>query len=633
MLAKSLLVFATLVLIIDVRNASKLPLFPKTRNYSDESISPCSNFYAYACNTWTKQAKKPTFEPVWNPWMAVNHKIKRRLSQILTRHDSFLTQPQFFYRSCLNTKDHLNELKTFIDNLGGWSLIANKRDDNEWFQQLAVVTRILGIHPILKIHVDLDYKDPKSYAIYVEPGNLIFPEYILTGFEYKTELEAYEKWIYETVNHLSGGKKRINKDQIREIIKFEMYLATARNNDARNERTTVEKLSQKFSIDWIKFLDYIFGSFSIIAPNTTVIVKNYNYLKKLFLLVSQVGNRVARNYLMWSVIKDLSRDTDRYLRNLNFLIDQAILGVQEDLSREFECLDKVIAHFSPLLVPKYLKLFVNPRIFPDVKSMVESIKSEFVQILLQCDWLSNEGKSVLVEKIKNIKLHLGYPSWNFHALKRHYGKVKMTDNHFINTLALKQFKTSHSLARLAEQKPQTLWPSSPFDVNAYYSVLQNSIFIPLGMLEAPFYQYKREEISNFGALGSLIGHEISHSLDPAGILADPSGKIRKWLPDRDLKLYKNRISCFNGSHTIGETIADSNGLKISINAFKKRSPGRKNGQFFISFAQVWCEISEDTDIFTGDEHAPVSQRIQHILSNEDFQKTFNCGAKTSCDLW
>ncbi|XP_044272718.1 endothelin-converting enzyme 1-like [Tribolium madens] len=624
MLAKSLAFFATLVLISHVKSKS------------DELISPCDNFYAYSCATWTKEAKKPPFEPVWSPWMAVNHKIRTRLAQILTHHDFYLIQPQIFYRSCLNTADHetkyLKELKTFIDGLGGWGLITS-RDENDWFHQLAVVTRVLGIHPILKIHVDLDYKDPKKYAIYVEPGNLIFPEYILTGLEYKVELEAYEKWIFETANHLSGGKKRINVTQIREIIKFETFLATIRNNEMRNERTTVEKLSQKFSIDWIKFLDYIFGSFSIITPNTTVIVKNYTYLKKLFLLINQVGHRVAKNYLMWSIIKDVSRDTDRHLRNLSFLIDQAILGVQEDLSREFECLDKVITYFSPLLLPRYLKTYVNPKIFPDIKSMVESIKTEFAQILLNCDWLSKEGKLLLVEKIKNIELHLGYPSWNFHTLKRHYGKVKMTNNHFINMLELKQFKTSHVLSRLAQHKPQILWPSSPFDVNAYYSVLQNSIFIPLGMLEPPFYRYKRAEISNFGALGSLIGHEISHSLDPAGILADPSGKVKKWLPDRDFLLYKNRISCYNDSHTVGEIIADSNGLKISLNAFKKRNPGREIHQFFVSFAQVWCEVSGDSDIFTGDEHGPVLQRIQHILHNEEFQETFNCGFKTSCDLW
>lgn len=112
------------------------------------------------------------------------------------------------------------------------------------------------------------------------------------------------------------------------------------------------------------------------------------------------------------------------------------------------------------------------------------------------------------------------------------------------------------------------------------------VVIPLGMLEPPFYQYKRDEILNFGALGSLIGHELSHSLDSAGILADPSGKIRKWLPDHDLNLYKNRIQCYNNSHTIGENIADANGIRISLSAFKNRHPEREINQFFISFAQV-----------------------------------------------
>lgn len=317
-------------------------------------------------------------------------------------------------------------MKTFIHDLGGWSLITQKKVNYDWFHQLAKITRILGIHPILKIHVDLDYKDPTKFVIYVEPGDLIFPQYILTSSEYKAELEAYEKWIVESANHLSEASKRVNIESVKEIIKFEMYLATIRDNDnSKNERTTIQRLSQKFGVNFLKFLNSIFGSFSIISPNTTIIVKNYTFLKKLFLLIDKVGNKVVSDYLMWAVVKDLSRDTDYYMRKLNFLIDQAILGVQEDLTREYECLEKVIKYFSPLLVPRYLRQFVNPKIFPDVNKMVESIKVEFIKILKESEWLSKEGKLLTVQKIKNIKLHLGYPKWNFQrdSLKRYYSKV------------------------------------------------------------------------------------------------------------------------------------------------------------------------------------------------------------------
>jgi putative endopeptidase len=119
------------------------------------------------------------------------------------------------------------------------------------------------------------------------------------------------------------------------------------------------------------------------------------------------------------------------------------------------------------------------------------------------------------------------------------------------------------------------------------------------LLEPPFFHLFGDDTLNYGALGSLIGHELSHSLDPAGILADPTGKITKWWPDRDLDLYKNRIRCFTGANTLAEMISDSNGLRISVTAVKKVAPREKLRRFFMSFAQVYITVGS-TRLFITD---------------------------------
>ncbi|CAH1375963.1 unnamed protein product [Tenebrio molitor] len=478
--------------------------------------------------------------------------------------------------------------------------------------------------------------------IYVEPGNLIFPQHVLTSSGYNTELEAYEQWILGTAKHMYN-KSHVDEDVVKEIVKFEMHLAKLMENKPKNERTTVLKLSKKFSTDWSRVFDLIFKGFAKITPNTVITIRNYDYLKNLFLLIDKKGRRVANDYITWAVIKDLSRDTTPHMRNLNFLIDQAVLGVQDDLSREHECLNKIIEYFSPSLVPQYLNSYVNPKVFPKVTAMVASIKTAFIETLLRSDWLSKGAKLLSVEKVKNVQLYLGYSKWHLTgAPLRLYHKLEMTDDHFMNVIKLRYFKTTQELFRLAEKQPRTScskvmirfrWPSTPFEVNAFYSILQNSIFIPLGLLEPPFFHLFGDDTLNYGALGSLIGHELSHSLDPAGILADPTGKITKWWPDRDLDLYKNRIRCFTGANTLAEMISDSNGLRISVTAVKKVAPREKLRRFFMSFAQMWCETSGNTDIFNGEEHPPVWDRVQSLSNNQDFRRAYNCGSAQSCKLW
>ncbi|XP_063917636.1 neprilysin-1-like [Zophobas morio] len=649
MLAHHLLCFFVTVVIDTKTAAGKFPAFLKPGNYSDElafvspHINPCKNFYAYSCNSWITHVKKPPYEPIWNPWIEVNHKIKQRLSNILTRHDPLLVKPQIFHRSCMRIIDHetkyLQELKSLVENLGGWPLTdKNWNDANyQWFHQLAKITKTLGIHPILKIHADLDYLDPKQFVIYVEPGDLIFPQYILTGKNHLAELEAYEKWILDTATHMYDDMAdRIFPSEVKEIIKFEMHLAKIMDLKQWHERTTVKKVLKKFSVDWMGVLNGIFGDFTEIQYNTTLAIKNYAYLKNVLFLISTTKQKTVANYIMWSVIKDLSRDTTHHMRELNFLIDHAILGVTGDISRDYECLDKAIKYFGSLLVPPYLKSFVSPQVFSKVTSMVNSIKTEFVNILHNNHWLSKEAKIATAEKINNIELYLGYPSEIFNGTpaEHYHHTVQMTSDHFMNIIKLKSFQQKHLLSQISEKTNPVVWPSSPFDVNAYYSVLQNAIFVPLGLLQPPFFHPNRETIFNFGALGVLIGHEISHSLDPTGILADATGKIAKWLPEQDLAAYRKHIHCFGDDATIlGENIADSSGLKISLEVIKNKKVNHKLKYFFISFAQMWCETSANMEMFTGDEHATNANRVKNLINNKDFQEVFACDSSKSCELW
>lgn len=234
-------------------------------------------------------------------------------------------------------------------------------------------------------------------------------------FKYKTELRAYKKWILATASHLFPDKKII-RGAVEDVIKFEIKLAQLGKTSGKSERVTVEELEKKTGLDWSKSLE-IFTQ-KTIYPNVTVIIRNFNYFKKLLTLLAKTNPTTVNNYLIWVTVKDMSRDTTKYMRDLNFLIDQAILGVKMDMNRDYECVDKVIKYLSNLIVPQYVKLYVPTDTFELVESMIEAIKNELVYTVQKSDWLSENGKQLVVGKVENIKFQLGFPYENQENVSR-----------------------------------------------------------------------------------------------------------------------------------------------------------------------------------------------------------------------
>lgn len=239
----------------------------------------------------------------------------------------------------------------------------------------------------------------------------------------------------------------------REIVKFEMLLARFLTKNGKNERTSIEKLSKKLHCgEWLPIVRYLFGNFTEITTNTIVVVKNYSYLKNIFYLIDRLGSRIAVNYLIWATVKDFSRDTTDHMRKLNFLVNQAVLGVQKDLTREHDCLDKAIDYLSPLMLPLYVKSYLSPETLTIVKEMGGEIKMELIHNIMKSSWLSRKGKFLSAEKIKNIKIHIGFDTKH---LKDRFKDLEMGKFHFQNMLQLKKIKSKMQLEQILNEENYT----------------------------------------------------------------------------------------------------------------------------------------------------------------------------------
>ncbi|XP_060523313.1 neprilysin-1-like [Cylas formicarius] len=626
-----------------------------------ESEGPCDNFYRHTCSAWLSQTRRPEFESVWNHFIEGSYKINRNVRKILENasDDVTLKKAKTFYEACVNFGSHEDRyvinLKLLIDYFSGWPLAEDKWSgvNYNWLESVAQINKVLDVHPIFKFHVGIDYKDTRKYSIYIEPGTLIFPQNaLLKPLNYSRELRAYSQWIIKSALHLYPKKyvtKRL-KLQAKNIVEFEARLAKFMVPKSNIEKTNVKMLSVRTSINFLDVLRHLFAGPTFKVEQTdSVVVRHLEYFVNVMEFLKDVDSESIANYLIWCVIKALSRDTSRYLHELNFLMDKAVLGITADISRRTECVSKVIDHFSFAILAKYLDFYFDESSIENVDNIVTNARMEFEKLLDQNDWISEGTRSLAIEKVKKMQHFVGFPNWarNGSVVNMFYENLSISNNHLLNVINVKNFKSENNLRLLNSNADSILWPSNIFEVNSYYSVLQNSVFIPLGILQPPFYKQNRPSIHNYGALGALIGHELSHSLDTIGRQANVQGTISQWWPLQDIFNYQTRTRCFedlyNSKHipTVGENIADNVGLEISLQAYKNLdlegillTDMGMDGLFFSSYAFMWCEKSEAMELF-NDEHTAVESRVNRaMLNNKSFRKLFNCSSVPNyCELW
>ncbi|KAK9885460.1 hypothetical protein WA026_010955 [Henosepilachna vigintioctopunctata] len=624
--------------------------------YLNETIDPCENFYKYSCDGWTSKTKKPTSEPIWSNWQIIASKINDRIEDIINfkgeNENIGLSKAAKFYYACLDNGakeyNYVNNLRSLVKNIRGWPMVQEKITwkGYNWFRDILKLTRLLGVHPIFKVHI--------------EPGDLIYPSYILKEpIKYPIEIKSYKFWIYQTIKYLYKNKNLRNiKLDVAKIIQFETKLAHMKERSA-SKRFTLSELEIKFPFNWMRAFQILnLNEDMKFSHNDTVIIKNLSYFENIFNFLQKLDPAIVANYLMWYAVKDLSRETGPQMQMLSFMVDKSVLGIRADISRRTECLNEVNKYFHNALVPLYVDSYLIPNTLPVIREIITNIKNEYIKMLKRSLWLNEQTKNLAIEKIKHLKQYIGYPIWtkNLTKINYHYEKVNISSNHFYNVVNLKNFLAETNFELYKKSVQEVVWPSGPLEVNAYYSILQNAIFIPLGILEPPFFDLNVPDSLNYGALGSLIGHEISHALDMAGRQANKYGNIGKWWIDDDIIKYEKRAECYeklynsmevNGHLTLGENIADNVGIDISFAAFKKLKSSKvftmiphletySNEQlFFLAYSQMWCEISEKKDILFNDEHSPVQDRVRGTLNNENFHKYFHCDVlnKKYCKMW
>ncbi|GFG28564.1 hypothetical protein Cfor_10702 [Coptotermes formosanus] len=679
------------------------------------SVDPCEDFYEFACGGWVERHPVLPTESHRNQFDIVMEKVDLELKEILEEAEepgepSPVVAAKKAYQACMDTdyleSEGLDPLLDIIGSIGDWPMASDswKEENFDWQNAIAQLNRHLGLSPLVSLIVYLDRKNSTGSVITIDQTSLVLPRSMLVDpYTYGRQLEAYRRWIVGSAMEVVKARNasvpatRISVDAF-EVIEFEIELAhvTTPSEKRRNayrmyNPMTLQELQQMTDsvqissshakIHWQQYFEAVFAGVDVtLSPQERVVVKEVQYLSDLVTLLGSTPLRVIANYIQWRLVMTLGKDTTQKLRELAFNFDRVYSGTKEKLPLWRECVFVTSSMLSFAVGYSYVSRFFDIEAKKSALQMVENIRAQFSSSVSDVNWMDPATRQVAQDKAEAMKELIGYPDWyaNKSALEVYYNGVSVGRSHMRNVVSLKTLMMRRILSKLRVPKDRTEWYTSPDVVNAYYNPQTNSITFPAGILQPPFFSKGRPEALNYGSIGVVIGHEITHGFDDMGRQSDRYGNLAQWWSRATIDTYLEKAQCFiqqysmyrvpeldellhtevmmNGITTQGENMADNGGMRQAFLAYKKyvadngpeqRLPGLQQFSpqqlFFLGFATVWCESTTKESLLQevlSDPHSPQRLRVKGTLANsEDFAHAWNCPAgspmnpRNKCLIW
>ncbi|KAL7840654.1 hypothetical protein AOLI_G00259770 [Acnodon oligacanthus] len=679
-------------------------------NKMDLSVQPCEDFYQYACGGWLQENPIPEDSSSYGiyPWLRqnVDLKLKELLEQPTADSDiEAVKKAKVLYRSCMNeTALELLDAKPLLKELRKrefrWPVLGNVLGaDVQWdegkFDLLHTLAQIRTQHSksvLVRLYVSPDDKNSQRYIIKLDQASLVLSreDYITNTTEAQANREALLRLMVD-VPVMLGAPEEAAEQQMKPVLDFEMKLAQImipfenRTSESMYNKYSLSKLQRTIpEFNWLSFVktsidSKLYPDLSISSSEHTI-VRVPQYMKDLFKLLNVTDTRTVANYVVWrSVLSRITTLSRRFLyRYLDFA--RVTTGTTSLTPRW----DKCVNYIEGTLMYATGRLFVDKHFQEDKKHMmeelIEGIRWAFIDMLeKENDWMDAETKKKAIQKAHAVLAKVGYPEFiqNDTYINEDIKRLSFSEkDYFGNVMQTLRFISQADIGWLRKNVPRTEWFTNPTTVNAFYSSSTNQIRFPAGELQKPFFwglDYPRS--LSYGAIGVIVGHELTHGFDNNGRKYDKDGNLDQWWSNASIASFNDKTQCMidqyntyhwkeaglnvRGKRTLAENIADNGGMREAFRAYrrwidKERSgveepllPGvglSNNQLFFLSYAQVRCnsyrpEAARD-QIVSG-AHSPPKYRVIGAMSNyEEFRKAFNCpetsvmnrGAE-SCRVW
>lgn len=634
---------------------------PLDRANLDTTCAPCTDFYDFANGGWLKHATIPAAYPSYGAFYAVQDHNWDVLHEILDRDAAEARSGKLargtgawkvgeYYASCMDT--------VAIDKLGVAPLrpvldsIAAIRTPDELKHMLGRLERMAGLAPWSDGSTQ-DAKDATSVIAGLGQGGLTLPN---RDYYFKTD-QASQKIRDAFVAHMTrmfqlmGDAPDSAAAEAKTVLAVETELAKASKSpvDLRDPHANYHKmtLAQLDTLTPHFRWDAFFALQG--APHVaTIDVRQPEFFKAVDGMLTSVPIGQWKTFLRWRAVHAAAFALPTAFVEENFKFNQLFSGASENLPRWKRCIGSTDSRMGELLGQEYVKVAFSPAAKARAVKIVNTLIGALHDRIEHLTWMSDTTKQRALDKLAAYTKKIGYPDkWI------DYSTLEVTPGAYLaNVRAGDRFAAARDWAKIGKPVDRTEWGMTPPTVNAYYNPLMNEIVFPAGILQPPFYNPDADDAVNYGAMGAVIGHEMTHGFDDQGRQYDKNGNLRDWWTAQDAAKYNAQAEKVvrqfdgytvldslhvNGKLTLGENIADFGGLTVAYAAMEKalgNGPRPKidgftpEQRFFLAWAQVWRELDRPAYarlLVNVDVHAPGKWRVNGPLSNmPEFKAVWGC---------
>lgn len=621
-------------------------------------LKPGNDFYLYSNGGWIKSHPVPGDKTQYGSFTVLFDNNQKELKELVlnlakqkNKENSEAQKIGDFYNSGMDSVRINND--GFKPIVGDLAQIDKIKTTDDLIKQIAIM-HAEGYSGMFNFGNVQDEKNSENEIAFLGQGGLGLPDrdyYLSDDDRIKQIKQKYTEFITNSFI-LIGLDKKIANENAKKILNIETKLAE--NSFTRLELRDPFKNYNKMTLDQLKKLspdfDWTLYFNTINLKSTSEInVMQTKFFKNLSDLIKNISIDDWKIYLKWKIINSASSYLSDDFVNENFKFYGTILSGQKEITPRWK---RVLNNTNMALGQPVGKLYVEKYFPAEAKkrmlTLVENLKTSFKNRISKLDWMTDTTKQKAIEKLQAINVKIGYPDkWeDFTNLS-----INKENSYYENIKSAREFLFKKDLAKIGKKHDKNEWELTPQTVNAYYSPNSNEIVFPAAILQPPFFYMDADDAVNYGAIGVVIGHEMTHGFDDQGKNYDKFGNLNNWWQNTDSKAFKEKTKLIveqfnnhkeldslhvNGELTLGENIADLGGLNISWDAFKTTNQAKENDtisgftanqRFFLSYAKVWRQNILNEELMRRlklDVHSPGDARVNVPLFNlDEFYKAFN----------